>query len=153
MQSFLLSYMMRSAPRPPLYPSLPSASCLLSQLHVCGRLSLQTREGGGGGRGAKLYDGEKAWPSINHSKLNIKSSLYGGPFFLLLSRARIFKLLKSLKNRREGTNFRCPLSKLKKEAIPYYSSSFDHCSKVTLFLGRIYRTAWKIKNQRDRSYL
>ncbi len=36
------------------------------------------RAGGGDGRGAKLYDGEKAWPSMNHLILSgIKLILVG----------------------------------------------------------------------------
>ncbi len=45
------------------FPPLPSASP-----PVCRRSRLLTGEGGGGGRWAKSY--EKAWPSINHSRLS-----------------------------------------------------------------------------------
>jgi hypothetical protein len=41
----------------PLLPSLPSANCLSFSVFR-------------GGRGAKSYDCEKAWPSINHSILS-----------------------------------------------------------------------------------
>ncbi len=57
-----------SANRPPLAPHhLPSATCLSFSVFLS---SLLTGEGGGGGRGAKSYDREKAWPSINHSVLS-----------------------------------------------------------------------------------
>jgi hypothetical protein len=48
---------------------------------MCRRSSLLTGGGGGCGEGAKSYDGEKAWPSVNLSMLsaprvavNIKSA-------------------------------------------------------------------------------
>ncbi len=42
--------------------------------------------GGGGGRGAKSYDGEKAWSSVNHSilsgpKISVGGSGGGGPWW------------------------------------------------------------------------
>ncbi len=61
-----------SAPRPPLSPILPSASCLLSQSSF---VSLVELTDGGGGRETKSYDGEKAWPSITHSILPGPSTL------------------------------------------------------------------------------
>jgi hypothetical protein len=52
-------------------PSPVSKLSLFLSLPVCHRSSLLSEGGGpGGGRGgggAKLYDGEKAWSSINHS--------------------------------------------------------------------------------------
>ncbi len=51
----------------------PSPISELDQQYT-GRLrkgdNLPTGEGGGDGGGAKSYDGEKAWPSINHSILS-----------------------------------------------------------------------------------
>jgi hypothetical protein len=59
-----------SSPIPPL---LPSASCLSFWVFLClSPSSLLTGEVGGGA-GAKSYDGEKAWSSLNHS---IQYSLY-----------------------------------------------------------------------------
>jgi hypothetical protein len=55
-----------SAPRPP--PLLYPARSCLSSLPVCRRSSLL--RGGRGGRGAKSYDREKAWPYIIHLKLS-----------------------------------------------------------------------------------
>jgi hypothetical protein len=63
-----LAVVYNSAPHPPLSP-LSSPSLFLS-LPVCRRSSLLTEWGGRGGRGAKSYDLEKAWPSINHSILS-----------------------------------------------------------------------------------
>ncbi len=54
-------------------PHPPSPDCNLSlflNLPVCRRSKLLTGGGGGGGRGAKPYNHEKAWPSINHSVLS-----------------------------------------------------------------------------------
>jgi hypothetical protein len=69
-QAFLLSY--DSAPRPSPYPSSPASKLsIFLSLPVCRRSVLYWRGGGGAGdgRGAKSYDREKAWPSINHSIL------------------------------------------------------------------------------------
>ncbi len=64
-QALLRSY--DQAPHPPPHPSTSPISklSLLLSLSVCRRSSLLTK-GGGGGRGAKSYDREKAWPSIIH---------------------------------------------------------------------------------------
>jgi hypothetical protein len=50
-------------------PPLPLASCLSFSLFqsIAGRACWRERGGGGG---AKSYDGEKAWSSINHSILS-----------------------------------------------------------------------------------
>jgi hypothetical protein len=40
--------------------------------------------GGGGEGGAKSYDREKAWPSINHSILSGENLLYGNPLYVLI---------------------------------------------------------------------
>jgi hypothetical protein len=56
------------APRPPHPPSLVSKLSLFLRLPVFRRSSLRKGEGGGGG--AKSYDGEKVWASINHSVLS-----------------------------------------------------------------------------------
>ncbi len=45
---------------------------------MCRRLRLPTGRGGVVGRGAKSYDRENAWPSINHSILS-HTSLAGSP--------------------------------------------------------------------------
>ncbi len=68
-QTFSLSYDLA----PPSTPSHLSPVSKLDRRHT-GRLrkrdNLLTGEGGWGGGGAKSYDGEKAWSSINHSKLS-----------------------------------------------------------------------------------
>ncbi len=53
-------------PRP---PSPVSDLTLFLSITVCCRSSLLTGERGGDG--AKLYDSEEAWPSINHSILSV----------------------------------------------------------------------------------
>jgi hypothetical protein len=53
---------------------LPSASCLFLNLPLCRRLGLLTGEGGGGG--AKSYDGEKVWSSIDKSILSASRDRY-----------------------------------------------------------------------------
>jgi hypothetical protein len=56
---------------------LPSAklSPFLSITMCCAVELIPDRTGGeGGGGGAKSYDGERAWSSINHSKLKITPS-------------------------------------------------------------------------------
>ncbi len=60
-----------SAPRPHTPPLSPvSKSSLFLSLPVCvGRAYWLEKGGGGVGRGAKLYDREKVWPSRNHSIL------------------------------------------------------------------------------------
>ncbi len=54
-------------------PSHPSASCLSFSVFLCDAL-VELTDGRGGGRrgwgGAKSYDDEKAWSSINHSILS-----------------------------------------------------------------------------------
>jgi hypothetical protein len=61
-------------PAHPLPPSPPSKLPLFLSLPECRRSSLLTGEVGEVvRRGAKSYDREKAWPSINHS---ILSALY-----------------------------------------------------------------------------
>jgi hypothetical protein len=42
------------------------------------KVNLMTGDGGGGERGAKSYDGEKAWSSINHSIFSACKPLEGG---------------------------------------------------------------------------
>jgi hypothetical protein len=66
-QAFLQSF--DSAPRPPPLPPIPSASCLSFSVFLCVTSELTDGRGGGGWRGAKSYDREKAWPSIYHSLL------------------------------------------------------------------------------------
>ncbi len=63
-----------SAPRPPPSSPISSASCLFS-VFMCVAVRTYWRQGGGGGgQGAKSYDCEKAWSSVNHSILSqIKS--------------------------------------------------------------------------------
>jgi hypothetical protein len=61
-QAFLRSYDSALIPS----PLLPSFSVFLYM--VAGRA--YWRGWGGGGRGAKLYDREKAWPSLDHSILS-----------------------------------------------------------------------------------
>ena len=50
-------------PRPPSFPSPVSKLSLFLSLHVCRRSSLPNG-------GAKSYDSERAWSSINHSILS-----------------------------------------------------------------------------------
>ncbi len=68
--SFLAFVRFGSSPTsfPPTSPV--SKLSLFLSLIVCRRSSLLTGEGGRGGRGAKSYEHEKAWPSINHSILS-----------------------------------------------------------------------------------
>jgi hypothetical protein len=54
----------------PLPLSPISKLSLLLSLPVCRRSGLLTGEGEGNGGGAKSYDGEKGWPSVNHSLLS-----------------------------------------------------------------------------------
>ncbi len=55
----------------PLLPTIPSASCLSFSVFLCGAGRVYWLGGmGWDGRGAKSYDGEKAWSSINHSILS-----------------------------------------------------------------------------------
>ncbi len=74
-QDFTALRMIRLLAHPPSSSLLPSASCLSLSvfLGVAGRAFW--REKGEGGGGAKLYDLEKAWPSINHSILSARSLL------------------------------------------------------------------------------
>jgi hypothetical protein len=54
------------APRPP--PSTVSKLSIFLSFPVrCFSVEFTDEKGGGGGRGAKSYEREKAWPSINHS--------------------------------------------------------------------------------------
>jgi hypothetical protein len=54
------------------FPPLPSASCLSFSvlLRIASRAHLRVSRGYGDGAGAKSYDGEKGWSSINHSVLS-----------------------------------------------------------------------------------
>ncbi len=55
-------------------PTLPHPVSKLSLFlshPVCRLSNLLTGEGGGGGEGARLYVGEKAWSSINHSIISV----------------------------------------------------------------------------------
>ncbi len=63
-QAFLVVVRLGSYPTPPTSP-VPSANCLSFSLCVDSR-PYWREIGGGSERGAKLYDREKAWPSINH---------------------------------------------------------------------------------------
>ncbi len=75
------SYSSAHCSTPSLHPLL-SASCLsVFSLHVCHRPSVLKGERGEGegGRGAKLYDLEKARPSINHSILSGSIGVRTGP--------------------------------------------------------------------------
>ncbi len=74
--AFLRSY--DSDPHLPPFPPLPAASCLSFSVFLCvaGRELTDGREGGGDGRGAKSYDREKAWPSLNHSIISEYSNIY-----------------------------------------------------------------------------
>ncbi len=79
--AFLRLY--NSTPRPPIPPPPVIIFSSFLSLPVCRRSSLYWRERGGlgwGGRGAKSYDGEKAWPSLNHSILSAVdgSNIQGG---------------------------------------------------------------------------
>ncbi len=58
-------------------PPLPSASCLIFSvfLSVARGAYWDDWGGEGSGRGAKWYDDEKAWSSINHSILSVSASL------------------------------------------------------------------------------
>ncbi len=59
-----------SSPRPSS-PPLLSANCLSFSVFLCVvPVELTDERGVGGGRGAKLYDSENAWFSINHLKLS-----------------------------------------------------------------------------------
>ncbi len=53
----------------PLYPPLPTASCLSFSVFLCVAGQAYWRGGEGFG-GTKSYDGEKSWSSINHSVLS-----------------------------------------------------------------------------------
>ncbi len=77
-QAFLRSY--DSASRPPRCPpsreqvvSLSQSSCVPPVEFTEGPSRVRGRERGGWG--AKSYDGEKAWPSINHSLLSALSNM------------------------------------------------------------------------------
>jgi hypothetical protein len=63
-----------SAPHPTPFPSPVSKLSLFLSPPVCRRSSLLMGERGRGGRGAKLYDREKASPSINQPILSGDSS-------------------------------------------------------------------------------
>ncbi len=54
-------------------PSPSSKLSLFLSLPLFRRSSILTGEGGGGGWGAKLYDCENAWSSLNHSILSTYS--------------------------------------------------------------------------------
>ncbi len=54
----------------PLLHPLTSAKCLSFSVSVCVAGRAYLRKEVGSGRGAKSYDHEKAWPSINHSILS-----------------------------------------------------------------------------------
>ncbi len=56
---------------PVLSPSPVSKSSIFLSLPLCRAGRAYWREGVGGGRGAKLYDSENAWSSINHLKLSV----------------------------------------------------------------------------------
>ncbi len=83
---------------PPPPPPVSKLSLYLS-LPLCRRSSLLT---GGGGRGAKSYDdGEKAWPSINHSILSMRGffTTWSGNFYCrphLFEPKRIFWFCKNI---------------------------------------------------------
>jgi hypothetical protein len=62
-----------SSPTP--YPPHPSVITLSLSSYVL-LVELTDGEGGGGGRGAKSYDGEKAWSSTKHSILSGVNSCY-----------------------------------------------------------------------------
>jgi hypothetical protein len=49
----------------PFSPNLPLASCLIFSAFLY-MLPVELTDERGGGGGAKSYDGERAWPSINH---------------------------------------------------------------------------------------
>jgi hypothetical protein len=71
-QAFSPSYYSAHRP-PPFRPCLFSKLSLFRSLPVRRRSSLLTKEGSGGGGGwatFQSYDGEKAWSSINHSKIS-----------------------------------------------------------------------------------
>jgi hypothetical protein len=53
----------------PTYSPLSLQIFVTLSQSVCRRSNLLTEEGEGGGRGAKEYDREKAWSSVNHSIL------------------------------------------------------------------------------------
>ncbi len=69
-----------SAPRPPSPPPLSRQQLVsLSQSSYVSPVERQGERGGGGGRGSKSYDSEKAWPSINpsiQSNHRIKNNFY-----------------------------------------------------------------------------
>ncbi len=69
-QGFLAVVRLGSTPTP--IPPLPSASSLSFSDFLCvaGRANWRERCGAGGRRGAKSYNREEAWPSINHSILS-----------------------------------------------------------------------------------
>ncbi len=81
-------------------PSFCNLSLFLSLPARC-QSSFLTEEvgdwGGGGGRGAKSYDGEKAWSSINHS---ILSGLNSSPWLSHESRFSFFCKLTNIRYRR-----------------------------------------------------
>jgi hypothetical protein len=53
---------------------LPAASCLSFSVFLCiARRAYWQENGEGGSGGAKSYDGEKAWPSLNHLILSALS--------------------------------------------------------------------------------
>ncbi len=61
-----------SAPRPPSSPLSRQQVVSLSRSSSVSSGKLTDERGVGGGRGAKLYDSENAWSSINHLKLSVK---------------------------------------------------------------------------------
>ncbi len=67
-QGFLAVVLVGSSPPPP--PPTASYLSFSDFLCVAGRSNLLTEEGEGGGRGAKSFDREKAWSSINLSILS-----------------------------------------------------------------------------------
>ncbi len=84
-QAFLRSY--HSAPRPPTLSLVSKVSLFLSRPACVSPVELtDARVGvkgeGGGARGAKSYDREKAWPFINHSLLS--AYLYSALFVQII---------------------------------------------------------------------
>ncbi len=69
-----------SAPRPPPSPPSPVSRCLSFSSFLCHVSPVDLTDGrGGSGRGAKSYDREKAWTSINHSILSDLQHIFPSP--------------------------------------------------------------------------
>jgi hypothetical protein len=67
----------------PLPSPFPAASCLSFSVFLC----VARERGEWGVGGAKSYDGEKAWSSIDHSILSAKSKIMLPPLTVMWSKS------------------------------------------------------------------